>query len=317
MQQKSRPLVSAIVPTYNGAATIREALDGALSQTYDHIEIIVVDDASTDDTVAILEGYGNKITLIKRKVNSGVCGKARADATAVARGEFWAYLDQDDVWDPSKIEKQVEFMVAHPNIPICHHYARLIDDSGKCVGIRHEGTIPATGMCARELIRHCFITVSTVVARPEAIHLARRTHGNKDSNSDLESWLTILKAYPAGFGFIPEVLGAYRRWGKSMSRQNWKWGPSDVNALDRVYNGLYWVGLMPRTEIRRTIFDGCITNAEHWRHEGYPDRSLYFALHSLRYQPLGVAAYVTILKVLARPMKILCAKRPLDSRATS
>ena len=111
--KKNVPLVSVIIPVYNGADFIGESIDSALQQSYGNLEVIVVDDGSTDGTLAILNGYAAKDDRVRviSQVNGGV-SKARNTAIAAARGEFIAPLDADDVWRPSKLDRQVRRMLA-------------------------------------------------------------------------------------------------------------------------------------------------------------------------------------------------------------
>jgi glycosyltransferase involved in cell wall biosynthesis len=114
----SNPLVSAIIPTYNRAHIIGEAVDSALAQTYPHIEVIVVDDGSKDDTLARLQQYGNRIRVVNQ-ANAGPAA-ARNRGIAVSRGELIAFLDSDDIWLPSKIERQVALLRrAGESVPCC------------------------------------------------------------------------------------------------------------------------------------------------------------------------------------------------------
>lgn len=294
------PLVSVIIPAYNGARTIRETLDSVFAQTYPNVEVIVVDDVSRDDTRAILEGYGIRIVFKPRETNSGICDRARVDAISLAHGKYCAFIDQDDLWTPDKLEKQVAFMEANPDIPLSHTYVNVIDENGEVMEVRHQGKIPPTGICARELLDHCFITISSIMVKPNVWLEAQQYHGMKHANSDVETFFYILKKYPAGIGFIPKVLGSYRRWSQSMSRQNWKWRPEDVNALDRVYEGRYWEGLIDKDEVMRKIGSAYAKNAEHYRHKGHPGRALYFVWNGLAYAPCNMELYFTGIKSIAR-----------------
>jgi glycosyltransferase involved in cell wall biosynthesis len=105
-------LVSVVIPTYNRAAEVGNAIDSVLSQTYKPIEVIVVDDGSTDDTAERLKAYGGRIRYF-RQANGGV-SRARNAALAKTRGEFVAFLDSDDRWLPWKIELQVAALRARP-----------------------------------------------------------------------------------------------------------------------------------------------------------------------------------------------------------
>lgn len=102
------PLVSAIIPTYNRARLVCEAIESVLCQTYSHIEIIVVDDGSTDNTPDELKHFGNRIRIITQR-NAGP-SSARNRGIAASHGELIAFLDSDDLWLPTKLERQVQLL---------------------------------------------------------------------------------------------------------------------------------------------------------------------------------------------------------------
>src|SRR5512143_4014499 len=112
----SEPLVSVVMPVYNGARYLRQALESALNQTYRPLEIIVVDDGSTDETSAILAEFGSRIRAIRQK-NPGSAA-ARNAALQAAHGEIIAFLDADDLWLPQKLEVQVAYLRAHPDVEL-------------------------------------------------------------------------------------------------------------------------------------------------------------------------------------------------------
>ena len=104
------PIVSVIIPTYNRAEVIERALDSVLAQTYQDYEIIVIDDASTDQTCAVVEAYDDpRIRLIRSHANGGA-GAARNAGIVQAQGEYIAFLDSDDEWLAQKLAKQVSLM---------------------------------------------------------------------------------------------------------------------------------------------------------------------------------------------------------------
>lgn len=100
------PLVSVIIPAYNAARYLGEALDSVRAQSYDNFEIIVVDDGSTDETGAVAQSRSE--VRYRWQQNAGT-GAARNEGVEMARGELLAFLDSDDVWSPDKLAKQVEF----------------------------------------------------------------------------------------------------------------------------------------------------------------------------------------------------------------
>lgn len=106
------PQVSAIIPCYNSSAWIRESVASALGQSYPNLELIVVDDGSQDSTLEILREFHGKVQVLQRE-HTGI-GAARNAGMEAASGEYLAFLDSDDVWQPEKIFRQVEFMANHP-----------------------------------------------------------------------------------------------------------------------------------------------------------------------------------------------------------
>jgi glycosyltransferase involved in cell wall biosynthesis len=108
----SNSLISVIIPTYNCAKYLGEAINSALQQDYPHVEIIVVDDGSMDDTASVLASFGEKLNSL-RQDNQGI-GGARNAGLALARGELIAYLDADDLYVPGKLSRQMICFVDDP-----------------------------------------------------------------------------------------------------------------------------------------------------------------------------------------------------------
>lgn len=115
---RNNPMVSAIIPTYNRGNVVCEAIDSVLQQNYPHLEVIVVDDGSKDETQEKLKAYGNKIRVVTQE-NAGPA-VARNRGIAVSRGDLIAFLDSDDLWLPSKLERQVALLQrAGESVPCC------------------------------------------------------------------------------------------------------------------------------------------------------------------------------------------------------
>ena len=103
-------MISVIIPSYNRANTIKRSLESVLNQTYKDIEVIIVDDCSTDSTRQIIESYDDeRIRYVKNDTNSGAC-QSRNNGITIANGEYIAFQDSDDFWRPNKLEIQLEFM---------------------------------------------------------------------------------------------------------------------------------------------------------------------------------------------------------------
>lgn len=130
-----RPLVSAVVPAFNAERTIAETLDSVIAQTYPELEIIVVDDGSTDSTARAVERVDpgrRKLRLLKQK-NAGVAAARNAGIDA-ASGDFIAPIDADDIWHPEKIERQMAAMTDKPDSGFVYTWFRPIDSASRVIG---------------------------------------------------------------------------------------------------------------------------------------------------------------------------------------
>jgi glycosyltransferase involved in cell wall biosynthesis len=160
------PLVSAIIPCHNSAATIERALDSALSQTFSELEIIVVDDASTDATPSILRSRraNPRLRLIALDRNLGPAG-ARNRGVEAARGKYIAFLDSDDEWLPEKIALQFAAMEANRAATLCGCDAVWVYPDGST----EHSTASSTGQLAwKALLRSSFVQTPSVMA-PRAV----------------------------------------------------------------------------------------------------------------------------------------------------
>ena len=118
----SPPLISVVLPVYNGERYLREALDSLLAQTYEHLEIILIDDGSTDHTPEIIAGYADPVTCL-RQANAGPAA-ARNVGVARARGDFVTFMDHDDIAHPEKLERQLACLDERPDADACLVYVQ-------------------------------------------------------------------------------------------------------------------------------------------------------------------------------------------------
>lgn len=124
-----QPLVSVLITNYNYGRYLKEAIDSALNQTYNHTEIVVVDDGSTDDSPEVIASYRNRIIGIY-KANGGQASAINA-GFAISRGDIVCFLDADDVWLPTKVEEVVKAASTYPDAAIVYHKVQNIDRSGQ------------------------------------------------------------------------------------------------------------------------------------------------------------------------------------------
>jgi glycosyltransferase involved in cell wall biosynthesis len=114
---KAGPLVSCVIPCFNGARFLDDAIESILDQTYRDLEVIVIDDGSTDESAVIVRRYGDAVRY-QWQENRGP-GAACNAGVAVARGEFVAFLEQDDLWVPAKTRRQLDEFERHPELEFC------------------------------------------------------------------------------------------------------------------------------------------------------------------------------------------------------
>jgi glycosyltransferase involved in cell wall biosynthesis len=122
------PLVSVVIPVYNGERFLRESLESVFAQTYQDYEIVCVDDGSKDVSLTILNDYRDRIKVVQQ-ANTGQAG-ARNTGVKTGIGKYIAFLDQDDRWYPQKLERQVAILEANPEAAMVHCDMDWIDDTG-------------------------------------------------------------------------------------------------------------------------------------------------------------------------------------------
>ncbi len=133
--ETSNPLVSIVIPVHNGERYIKESIDSCLEQTYNNIEIIVVDDKSEDGTLEILKRYGDKITVIPIEKQNGL-GNVINIGIRESRGTYIARMDADDIMYPTRIEKQIEYLESNPNCVAVGGQIDIIDENSNVTGHR-------------------------------------------------------------------------------------------------------------------------------------------------------------------------------------
>ena len=186
------PLVTVIIPTYNRASFLKEAIDSVLSQTYRNFELIVVDDGSTDGTSELLLSYGHKIKVIK-KANKGPSA-SRNRGIKAAKGDWIAFLDSDDVWKPYKLEKQVQFIKDNPEIKICQTEEIWIRN-GKRVNPRKKHEMHS-GWIYEQCLPLCIVSPSSVMIHRDVFEKVGLFDETMLACEDYDLWLRIAPHYP-------------------------------------------------------------------------------------------------------------------------
>ncbi|MEO6966001.1 MAG: glycosyltransferase family 2 protein [Acidobacteriaceae bacterium] len=211
-------LVSVVIPSYNYAALLREALNSVLAQTYKDIQVIVVDDGSTDDTSNVLNEFTGRVQAI-RLGRSGISA-ARNCGIDVAHGEFIAFLDSDDLWSPEKIEKHLNFAMAHPETVVTYTDASQFSSEGvtktsfvECFpDLRHP-----SNLFAPMITRYAIPTPSATMVKASFLkESGLRFREQVRYAEDLVFCHDVLLA-GGKFGYLPEKLTMRRIHGSNMS----------------------------------------------------------------------------------------------------
>ena len=208
---EKEPLVSVIIPMYNRAGTIRRAIDSVLRQTYRNIELIVVDDASTDNSVQIVQEYAeSRLRLITLPRNAGAA-RARNAGMKAAQGEYIAFQDSDDEWLPDKIRIQMEYMLREGFLVSFCPYLLVLDDATvriwpaenviRLIKERGAGAV---------LPNQNVIGTPTLVMHREVMDRIGYFDEDFSSIEDYDYAIRIAKEYAVGFWEEP-LMKAYRQ----------------------------------------------------------------------------------------------------------
>ena len=209
-----KPLVSIIIPTHNMAKFLQLSAGSVFKQTYKNFELIIVDDASEDNTEEIIKQFNDKrIKYIKRDQKGGV-SSARNCGIDNSRGDYIAFLDADNEWMENKLEKQMfKFENVSDDVGLVYtHYLGIFLTSGEVI-CEFKGCY--SGDVEADLAVGCFLGVCAVIIRRKCIEKVGYFDPDVDYNEDWDLWLRIAKYYK--FDFIPEFLAKYYVHGNQLS----------------------------------------------------------------------------------------------------
>jgi len=190
--EQEQELVSVVIPVFNYGCYLAEAIDSVLSQSYNPIEIIVVNDGSTDNSSEIANSYPDIIYLYQP--NQGVA-TARNTGLSNARGKFIAFLDADDTWHPEKIKKQVGHLLSHPSVGF---------NITRIKNFYQPGVIIPSGVNRAQLDKEQ-IALGSIVARKEVFNKIGSFNTQYTVAEDFE-WFARTKEMEIPMTILPDVL---------------------------------------------------------------------------------------------------------------
>lgn len=281
----SYPVVSVGIGSYNNARYLVTLLDSVRAQTYPAIELIVVDDCSTDDSAAVVENWtrqtGYPVTFVQHEKNQGVV-RTFSECTQLATGQYVSLVGSDDVLDPELIAQTVaEFDRRGPTCGAVYADCRLIDAASEEMApsfMRHfnpaYAEAPPEGNLIVPLLRGLYLPTLTTTVRREALE-AVGMHDETLFSEDLDMWLRISRHFH--FAYLPAVLGSYRVHDRSAIHTN-------KLALNETYFRIYRKGYFEGPEEWAAARHSLADHAEHYYASEGPEAParLWFAFKETR-----------------------------------
>lgn len=270
------PTVSVIIPAYNAEPFIAETVKSALNQTFNDVEVIVVDDGSNDRTAERLEEFGNRIR-VHRQANAGVA-EARNAGVKMSSGSWIAFLDADDTWLPQKLERQLALRHA----PLVYSDRFNIGARGGLPVVQSEVTRMHEGDVFLPLmLEGNFITNSSVLIRRDVFEATGGFAAGVSPAEDWDLWLRVAERHPVAF--CPEQLVRYRFHPDGASRNHQKMAGVRTLVISRALmlergRQLYWW-------VRRQVW------AETWRTNGWDASQARARVDALRDYARAAAAW--------------------------
>jgi len=267
--ESMKPMVSVVIPTYNRAWCLAEAVDSVLAQEFRDFELIVVDDGSADDTPLLLESYGDAIRVLRRG-NRGVSA-ARNAGIAAARGGLIAFLDSDDLWLPGKLSRQVEFFTSHPEALICQT-EELWVRNGRRVnpGKRHR---KRGGMIFEPSLDLCLVSPSAVMVRQGLFERVGIFDESLPACEDYDLWLRVSCRIPVHL--IETALIVKRGGHADQLSRAWGLDQFRIAALVKLLNGDI-LNEVQRQAVRGVLHRKCAVYAGGCRRRGRAEEAAHY-----------------------------------------
>lgn len=236
----SVPLVSVVLPVFNGEDLVDEALRSILEQCYRHLEVIVVDDGSTDATASVVERCTDPRVRLVRQSRRGPAAAMNRGAE-FATGPLLARQDHDDLALPGRIERQVAFLDAHPEVALVGTWARVVRERGQWSrAIRHPIGSPALRFFL--LFNNPFVHSSVMMRRQAFDAVGGYREGAEHQPEDYDLWARMARDFEVAN--LPEILQVYRERNNSVCRTTPDLLSEPVQRI-AADNLAWWLGRRP------------------------------------------------------------------------
>ena len=288
--------VTVLIPVFNGAAFVGTAIDSALDQRAVQVEVIVIDDGSTDDTPDVLASYGDRISVVRQQNRGHVVARNRGARSA--RGEWLAFLDADDEWLPDKLARQIALAGDAQDVAMVYTDRENVGEITR-VGSRASDayTLQEGDIFEPLLLTGNFVTVSSAMVRRSWYD---RLGGFDETLGVCEDWDMWLRLCAAGgrVAVVQAALTKYRWHAVSMTMNHQRMAEGRLIVLRRALasdRGRH----LPRSIVHKAFASTLRTSAWYALHS-QPGNALRWYLGSIRHDPVAAAAYRGCAEACAR-----------------
>jgi glycosyltransferase involved in cell wall biosynthesis len=228
------PNVSVIIPTYQRGHIVGQAINSVLAQTYSDYEIIVINDGSQDNTSQVLAQFSEHNIITIHQANQGLSA-ARNAGIRSARGKYIAFLDDDDLWEPQKLEKQIPVLEANPHLGLIYSDSLFFSDKYGLFSGSYNTAFPTPNLQVLwTLFRYNYIPVPTVVVRRDCLDKVGLFDETLKSCEDYDLWLRLIEKFP--IYFLNQPLARYRQSPNNLSGNKEQMLVSYLRVKEKVIN---------------------------------------------------------------------------------
>jgi glycosyltransferase involved in cell wall biosynthesis len=287
------PRVSVIIPVYNGAVDLPAAVDSALCQHSCDVEVVVVNDGSTDETAKVMDGYGDRIVAVHQKnLGSGGLSRTRNNGVATSTGEWIAFLDHDDIWEPTKLQQQLK-VAQSTSADVIYTNARNFGDVDRVADLRSDPEAMLEGDLFEALLMDNFIVMSSAMMKKS---LFDQVGGLTESPILAEDWDLWLKSAACGskFAVVRDPVTLYRWRAGSFSKNHERMRQLRILAVEQALKTTRGRAL-PWT-VRRKAMANVESCSAWFLASSSPRKALRWYARSLAYWPFDINCWKGVVK---------------------
>ncbi len=294
------PIVSVIMPTFNREVLLIEAVDSVLRQSYKYWELIIVDDGSVDNTASVIKsryGHEPRIKYISQP-NQGQ-SVARNNGVEASTGEYVAFLDSDNVWEPHRLQEGVAVLIENPNVGLCYADVIYIDAQGDEL---HRVNMPRySGLVFPKLIVDNFVSMNTVMVRRAVLPSMRPFNQSNRLDEDYELWLDM--SVKNEYCYIPQYLARYRIEGERISNNFMIRLDANENTVKKII-AKYGVNIND-LELRKGLSRHYLRRASIIGRHGSLVESLRSIKTAMQFDFFSRAHFLLVIRIMLRKLRLI------------